>query len=144
MRPRSFLSGVAIYGAIAGIGIVLVFRLLEAFSRTRAPFTLMDYLLMALLFGVPFGLFMGFLQRPTTRTFDYDLSGDHRDRLDKSLRAYRYHLHDESASQLTYRFRSIISVVPDIVVDKDTDPLRVTGPGYTLRRLEKKLGDGRT
>ena len=142
MRPRNFLSGVVIYGTISGLGIALVFRLLEAFSRTSGRFTLMDYLLMAVLFGLPMGLCLAYLQRPSTRTFDFDLSEDHRDRLEKSLRSLRYHLNDESPSQLTYRFRSIISVVPDIIVERDTKPLRVSGPRYTLRSLEKKLEAG--
>jgi hypothetical protein len=144
MRPHSFLSGVLIYGTVSGIGMAIVFRFMEAFSRTGASFALLDYLLLAVMFGVPMGLAIGYMQRPTIRTFDYDLSEDHGDRLERSLRALRYQLIDESTSLLTYRFRSIISVVPDVIVEKDTKPLRVGGPHYTLSRLEKKLAEGGT
>lgn len=148
MRPRSFLSAVVIYGTGTGIGIPFLFWLLGAVTRTPWPFTPIEVLLMGVVFGLPLGLFLGYLQGPTTRTFNYEFSQDFRDRLEASLRSLHYQPHNESPSRITYRvappYGGLLPVVPDITVDKDTSPVLVSGPRNYLGRLEKKLREART
>jgi len=147
MRPRSFLSAVVIYGTGFGIGVPFALWLLGAVTRTRWPFTPMEFLFMGVMFGLPFGLFLGYLQGPTTRTFNYEFSADFRDRLEASLRSLHYQPHNESPSHLTYRIApfphgSLLPVIPDITVDKEASPVRVSGPRNKLGQLEKKLREG--
>ncbi len=147
MRPRSFLSAVVIYGTGFGIGVPFALWLLGVVTRTRWPFTPLEFLFMAVMFGLPFGLFLGYLQGPTQRTFNYEFSEDFRERLEASLRSLHYQPHDESPSHLTYRIApfphgSLLPVIPDIVVDRDTSPVRVSGPRNKLGQLEKKLREG--
>ena len=139
MRPRSFLSAVVIYGTVVGIGFPFVLWLLGAVTRTRWPFTPMECLFMAVMFGLPFGIIMGCLQGPTTRTLNYEYSEAFRARLEASLRSLNYRPHSESPSHLTYRIAALLPIIPDIMVDKGSGPVRVSGPRLTLGRLEKKL-----
>jgi hypothetical protein len=147
MRPRSFLSAVVIYGTGFGIGVPFLLWFLGAVTRTPWPFTAIEVLLIGVMFGLPFGLVLGYLQGPTERTFNYEFSQDFRDRLEASLRSLHYQPHNESPSHLTYRIApfphgSLLPVIPDIMVDKDTSPVRVSGPRNKLGQLEKKLRVG--
>lgn len=147
MRPRSFLSAVVIYGTVVGIGFPFVLWLLGAVTRTRWPFTPMECLFMAVMFGLPFGIIMGYVQGPTTRTFNYESSKDFRARLEASLRSLDYQPHNESPSHLTYRIApfprgGLLPIIPDIVVGKGTSPVRVSGPRLKLGQLERKLKGG--
>jgi hypothetical protein len=107
----------------------------------------MEFLFMGVMFGLPFGLFLGYWQGPTERTFNYEFSEDFKGRLEASLRSLHYQPHNESPSHLTYRIApfphgSLLPVIPDITVDKDTSPVRVSGPRNKLGQLEKKLREG--
>ena len=149
MRPRSFLSAVVIYGTGFGIGFPFVLWLLGVVTTTPWPFAPIEVLILGVVTGLLFGLFLGYLQGPTTHTFDYEFSEDFRDRLEASLRSLHYRPHNESPSQLTYRIApfpsgSILPVIPDIIVDRDTSPVRVSGPRNTLRRLDARLREART
>jgi hypothetical protein len=148
MRPRSFLSAVVIYGTGFGIGFPFALWLLGVVTRTPWPFTLVESLLLGVVPGLLFGLFLGYLQGPTTRTFDYGFSEDFRQRLEASLRSLHYRPHSESASRITYRigppYGGLLPVVADITVDRDASPVLVSGPRNYLGRLEKKLREAAT
>jgi hypothetical protein len=134
MRPRGFLSAALIYGTILGLISVLVIWLLGVRGEP------LEFLFIFVVFGLSLGLGIGYVEGPSTRTFD--ATEDFPDRLQDALRSLHYHLQDQSSAQLTYRIDSPLpwSGLVDVIVDTDATPLRVSGPRDMLRRLAKKLG----
>lgn len=140
MRPRSYWSAVAIYGAMFFVLTLAAWLLL--FSLFGASFRLEEVLQLIvpfLLGGLLMGLLMGWLRGPTTRTIGDEDPVAFRKRLEEPLRSLGYHLHKESSSQIAYRSASMRPPLADIIVDLSASPIRVTGPRDTLGRLEKKL-----
>jgi hypothetical protein len=143
MRPRNFLSAVVIYGTISGIGGLTIFWIMGAATKVPWRFTPIEDLMIVVLFGVPMGLFLGFWIGPTTRTLNYVFSDEFRIRLEAALGSMHYQRHAESPTQLAYRtsppYGGLLPITPDITIDKDTSPVRVSGPRNMLGQLEKKL-----
>jgi hypothetical protein len=140
MRPRSFWSAVAIYGAMFFVLALAAWLLLS--SLLGVGFRLEEVLQLIVLFlpaGLLMGLLMGWTLGPTTRTFGDEDPVAFRKRLEEPLHSLGYHLHNESSSQITYRRASIRPPLADIIVDLSASPIRVIGPRDTLGRLEKKL-----
>jgi hypothetical protein len=113
-------------------------------STTR--FKLTDLLLIVGLnipAGLLFGLLLGAIHNPVTRTFTYKSADQFRPAFEEVLRSLEFLPFEQARPALVYRCKSMRPPLPDISAEIGPESTQVKGSRHILGRIEKKMKESK-
>ena len=117
--------------------IVLAFAAWGAAEiATLSQAEILTIVLLFLALGLLWGLIIGLIYRPETRTFNFENPANFRLDLEHKLTDQGFILHSQSGGRLIYRCSGICRLfLPDLSLEMEAKSARMTGPRPVVKSL---------